>query len=71
MLRGPVLGILSLVAVQPVANAQDQSDLRTSLQGRLNEAMTAGNFDKARMGERGTRSDTYHSIIVIWAGTLH
>ena len=55
MLRGVLASVvLSLIAVQGVGKAQDQSDLRTSLQRCLNDAMTAGNFDKARMGERGT-----------------
>jgi hypothetical protein len=53
MLRWVMMSIvLSLIAVG-VGKAQDQSDLRTSLQRCLNDAVTAGNFDKARMGERG------------------
>jgi hypothetical protein len=43
-----------LVAVQNGGKAQDLADMKTSLQGCLNDALTAGNFDKARMGTRGT-----------------
>jgi hypothetical protein len=43
-----------LVAMQSVGKAQDLADMKTSLQGCLNDALTAGNFDKARMGTRGT-----------------
>jgi hypothetical protein len=51
----PVTAMLLLIAMQSGAvRAQEQSDLRTSLQACLNDAMTAGNFDKARMGARGT-----------------
>jgi hypothetical protein len=46
--------VLSLISMQGIGLAQDQSGLRTSLQGCLNDAMTAGKFDKAHMGERGT-----------------
>ena len=52
--RVSVIVMLLLIAMQSVGKAQDQSDMRTSLQGCLNNAMTAGNFDKARMGKRGT-----------------
>jgi hypothetical protein len=46
--------MLLLIAMQSVAKAQDQSEMKASLQGCLSDAMTAGNFDKARMGTRGT-----------------
>jgi hypothetical protein len=49
-----VSAALSLTALQGVGRAEDLSDMRASLQGCLDEAMTAGNFDRARMGERGT-----------------
>jgi hypothetical protein len=50
----PVAVILSLIAMQSVGKAQDQGNLRNSLQGCINDAVSAGNFDKARMGQRGT-----------------
>ena len=50
----PVLAVLMLLAMENVGQAQDQADMRTSLQGCLNDALTSGNFDKARMGTRGT-----------------
>src|SRR6516225_1892325 len=50
----PVLAVLMLLAMENVGQAQDQADMRTSLQGCLTDALTAGNFDKARMGTRGT-----------------
>ena len=49
-----VAAMFLLIGLQSAGKAQDQSEMRTSLQGCLNEAVTAGNFDKARMGERGT-----------------
>ena len=45
--------MLSLIATQNVAKAEDHADLRTSLQGCLNGALSAGDFGKARMGTRG------------------
>jgi hypothetical protein len=54
MLRLIVGVALLLIALQRVGRAEDLTDLRASLQGCLDEAMSAGNFDKARMGERGT-----------------
>ena len=55
MLRWTLVTVMALlIAVQGVGKAQDQTDLRTSLRGCLDDAMTAGHFDKARMGERGT-----------------
>ena len=50
----PALAVLMLLAMENVGQAQDQADMRTSLQGCLNDALTSGNFDKARMGTRGT-----------------
>jgi hypothetical protein len=50
----PMVAMILLIAMQGVGTAQVQSDLRTSLQGCLNDAISAGNFDKARMGTRGT-----------------
>jgi hypothetical protein len=50
----PVTVMLLLIAPQNVASAQEQNDLRASLQGCLNDAIATGNFDKARMGDRGT-----------------
>jgi hypothetical protein len=43
-----------LLAMQNVGKAQEVADMKTSLQGCLNDAVAAGNFDKARMGTRGT-----------------
>jgi hypothetical protein len=43
-----------LAMLQGTARAEDLSDLRASLQGCLDVAMTAASFEKARMGERGT-----------------
>ena len=43
-----------LLATQNIGKAQDLADMKTSLQSCLNDALTAGNFDKARMGTRGT-----------------
>jgi hypothetical protein len=56
MLRlAPVTAVLLLISTQGgVVRAQEQPDLKTSLQACLNNAMTTGNFDKARMGDRGT-----------------
>jgi hypothetical protein len=55
MLRRISVAVISLLIAMPgVGKAQDQGDLRASFQGCLNDAVTAGNFDKARMGERGT-----------------
>jgi hypothetical protein len=55
MLRAiSVTAILLLIAMQGVARAQEPSDMKASLQGCLSDAMTTGNFDKARMGDRGT-----------------
>jgi hypothetical protein len=51
---GSVLSAAMLLAMQNVGNAQDLADMKTSLQGCLNDALTEGNFDKARMGTRGT-----------------
>ena len=53
------VSIVALTAVVFLAmhnggKAQDLADMKTSLQGCLNDALTAGNFDKARMGTRGT-----------------
>jgi hypothetical protein len=45
---------LSLMALLGPGRAEDLSDLRASLQGCLDAAMTAASFEKARMGERGT-----------------
>jgi hypothetical protein len=45
--------LLSFIAIQGAAKAEDQN-LRSSLQVCLDEATGAGQFDKARMGERGT-----------------
>ena len=42
-----------LLAMHNGGKAQDLADMKTSLQGCLNNALTAGNFDKARMGTRG------------------
>jgi hypothetical protein len=43
------------LAMQSPGNAQDTlPDMKASLQGCFNDALTAGNFDKARMGTRGT-----------------
>jgi hypothetical protein len=54
MVRWTLMAVMfSLIAMQTVVKAQDQSEMRTSLQGCLNDAVTAGNFDKARMGRRG------------------
>jgi len=50
----PMSAVLLLIATPSVVRAQEQSDLKASLQACLSDAMTAGNFDKARMGERGT-----------------
>jgi len=50
----PVAVMFLLIAMQTVGEAQDQSELKNSLQGCLNDAIAAGSFDKARMGERGT-----------------
>jgi hypothetical protein len=48
------LASLMLLAMEHVGKAQDLADMRTSLQGCLDDALTSGNFDKARMGTRGT-----------------
>ena len=53
-MMGSVLFAAMLLAMQNVGNAQDLADMKTSLQGCLNDALTGGNFDKARMGTRGT-----------------
>jgi hypothetical protein len=45
--------VFSLIATQNVAKAEDHADLRASLQGCLEGALTAGDFGKARMGTRG------------------
>ena len=50
----PALAALLLLAMQNAGKAQDLADMRISLQGCLNDALTSGNFDKARMGTRGT-----------------
>jgi hypothetical protein len=50
----PVVVMFLLIVMQSNGRAQDHGEIRTSLQGCLNDAVTAGNFDKARMGERGT-----------------
>jgi hypothetical protein len=50
-----LLSTAMLLAMQNLGNAQDNlADMKTSLQGCLNDALTVGNFDKARMGTRGT-----------------
>ena len=55
MLRSiPVAIIIFLFALQSAGKAQEQSELRASLQGCVNDAITGGNFDKAYMGRRGT-----------------
>jgi hypothetical protein len=43
-----------LLAMHNGGKAQELADMKTSLQGCLNDALTVGNFDKARMGTRGT-----------------
>ena len=51
----PMTAVLLLISTQGgVVRAQEQPDLKASLQACLNNAMTTGNFDKARMGDRGT-----------------
>jgi hypothetical protein len=50
----PALAAMLLLATENVGKAQDLVDMKTSLQGCLSEALTGGNFDKARMGTRGT-----------------
>jgi hypothetical protein len=55
MLRQAVVSAMfSLMMLQGVGKAEDLSDLRASLQGCLDGAMTAASFEKARMGKRGT-----------------
>jgi len=54
MLRWLPLTVMLLLATQNIARAQEQGDLRSSLQVCLNDAIAAGKFDKARMGDRGT-----------------
>lgn len=53
-LMASVLAALMLLATETLGQAQDLADMRTSLQACLNDALTSGNFDKARMGTRGT-----------------
>jgi hypothetical protein len=48
------LASLMLLTTENVGKAQDLADMRISLQGCLDDALTSGNFDKARMGTRGT-----------------
>jgi hypothetical protein len=50
----PALAVMMLLATENVGKAQDLADMKTSLQSCLTDALTAGNFDKARMGTRGT-----------------
>jgi hypothetical protein len=50
----PMTVMLLLIATPSIVRAQEQGDLKASLQACLSDAMIAGNFDKARMGERGT-----------------
>jgi hypothetical protein len=38
----PVAGVFLLIAMQSVGIAQDQSEMRASLQGCLNDAVTPG-----------------------------
>src|SRR6516162_8772379 len=55
MLRQIVVSAMfSLMMLQGAGKAEDLTDLRASLQGCLDGAMTAASFQKARMGERGT-----------------
>ena len=49
----PAAVMFLLIALQSTGKAQDQSELRASLQGCVNDAITGGNFDKAYMGRRG------------------
>ena len=49
----PAAVMFLLIALQSTGKAQDQSELRASLQGCINDAITGGNFDKAYMGRRG------------------
>jgi hypothetical protein len=58
MLRYVAVVMLSLIATLTVAKAEDHADLRASLQGCLDGALTAGNFGKARMGTGGCLSCT-------------
>jgi hypothetical protein len=54
-LMSVLLPAVMFIAMQNPGNAQDTlADMKTSLQGCLNDALTTGNFDKARMGTRGT-----------------
>ena len=54
MLRYCLAAVMtSLIAMQNVAKAQGHAELGAPLQGCLNNALTAGNFGKAYMGERG------------------
>jgi hypothetical protein len=55
MLRRIIVCVmLSLTTLHGPGRAEDINDLRASLQGCLDAAMTAASFEKARMGERGT-----------------
>jgi hypothetical protein len=49
----PLAVMFMLIALQSAGKAQDQNELRASLQGCINDAITGGNFDKAYMGRRG------------------
>lgn len=53
-IMAPALAALMLLAAENVGKAQDLADMRSSLQSCLDDALTSGNFDKARMGTRGT-----------------